>query len=160
MFTEILRKFFMFPFLLVNWFMNPGGEVCYPETGCFSNKPPFDHMPLPMNPNDIMPKYFLFRNGTSPKLVDNPKLVNVNELTILIHGFGGSYENTKVWNQGIIQNLLTRKSYGDVLFVEWVKGAALGSSPSNLYHQANYTKKKPNLKFKLELVYRLHQMSG
>ncbi len=47
-------------YLSTNFNTFRGDEVCCSRTGCYSNDAPFDHLPLPMCPEEVNPDYFLY----------------------------------------------------------------------------------------------------
>ncbi len=44
-----------------------GDEVCCTRTGCYSDDPPFDHLPLPLCPEEVNPDYYLFTRTSQEK---------------------------------------------------------------------------------------------
>ena len=109
-------------------------QVCYDNgVGCFSNDPPFDNLPLPEDPDVIAPEFWLLRKGQPMRVVSNPNELNLNNMAVMSHGWAGSY-NGSSWVPAIHNNLWEVVPTADVLFINWERGAQLGSGKM-IYHQ-------------------------
>jgi len=102
------------------------GQICCPNTGCFNDNYPFNHLPLPRCENTINPEYLVFtrNNRNSPQYMTRssvPSVLSTSRKTIfLIHGYTND-KNTN-WMHNMKNALLDKGSY-NVVIVGWGGGS-------------------------------------
>lgn len=111
-------------------------EVCYPNgIGCFTDDAPWDNMPLPSDPTDKMPSYYVIQRGKGLRQIDSPAGLKFDDMLVMTHGWGGSYNNTARWGARIHDRILEVRPTADILYIDWEQLADYGKGLRGVYHQ-------------------------
>jgi len=102
------------------------GQVCCPNTGCFNDNPPYDHLPLPWCENEINPEYLVYTrsNRADAQMMTRssiPSVFSTSKKTFfLIHGY--TNDKNTLWLRNMKNTLLNKGDY-NVVVVGWGGGS-------------------------------------
>ncbi|CAD5114874.1 DgyrCDS3907 [Dimorphilus gyrociliatus] len=100
---------------------------CCDGLGCFTDEPPFEHLPAPWCPDRVHPQFLLYtrRNPDSAQAIERdyipPIFDGKREKTVfIVHGYLSSEHNS--WVKPLIDGFLSKGDF-NVIFVDWSSGS-------------------------------------